>query len=61
MDVKGKYIFFIFIDGYVYIELLMVIFKEFLKFFVFRGVIIVVMDFYEIVNVLGKSGIEFMF
>lgn len=49
-----------FIDGYVYIELLMVILIEFVKVILLYGVMIVVIDLYEIVNVFGEKGIVFM-
>lgn len=60
IDVVGVFIVFGFIDVYVYVESVMVIFVEFVCVLFLNGVIMIVIDLYEIVNVVGEKGIEFM-
>lgn len=57
IDGFGLVVVFGFIDIYVYCEFSLVIFFEFDCCVLFWGIIMVICDFYEIVNVLGCEGI----
>lgn len=57
LDGEGKIVVLGFIDMYLYVEFFLVILFEFDWCVLFYGVIIVVCDLYEIVNVFGVDGI----
>lgn len=61
IEVEGCYMIPGLCDGYMYIELGMLMFVEFVCVVILYGMIMMFIDLYEIVNVLGFEGVCMMY